>query len=76
MMIHKKEQHRYLVRSCNLFIDNKCPHSDSVCWYLHENNFIDKDFEVNDDIKQQETNQPVFQDVVENLKPPIESQEK
>ena len=75
MMIHKKEQHRHLVRSCNLFIDNKCPHSDSVCWYLHENNSIDKDFEVNDEIEQQETNQPVFQEVWANLKPPIESQE-
>ena len=71
MMIHKKEKHRHLVRTCNLFIDDKCPHNDSMCWFIHEDNFIDKDVDENSDIEEQQTSQSVFQEVLENLKPPI-----
>ena len=71
MMIHKKEKHRHLVRTCNLFIDDKCPHNDGMCWFIHEDNFIDKDVDENSDIEEQQTSQSVFQEVLENLKPPI-----
>ena len=71
MMIHKKEKHRHLVRSCNLFIDDKCPHNDSMCWYVHEDNFINENFDENNKIEDQRNTQSVFQEVQENLKPPI-----
>ena len=36
MMIHKKEKHMHLVRSCNLFIDDKCIFNAVSCWYVHD----------------------------------------
>ena len=75
MMAHKKQIHRSTVRNCNLFIDDKCKWNNKSCWFLHEYAFDDqKDYdssEVDKDEVTEPTNQSVFQEVHENLDPPI-----
>ena len=73
LMVHKKEKHRHLVRGCNLFIDDKCPYNDSKCWFIHEETFVQGDNKEEEEKEEQETNKSVFQNVQENLEPPIKS---
>ena len=62
------------VDGCNLFIDDKCPFNDKACWFLHEDVIEgqdDHDSEVENVAEGNNTKQSVFQDVLENLDPPI-----
>ena len=69
LMVHKKVNHRHLVRGCNLFMDNRCPYNDSKCWFLHEDIFVRG--EEDEEIEEEQTSKSVFQEVQENLEPPI-----
>ena len=75
-MMHKKLEHRDTVRYCNLFMDDKCKYSEKSCWYLHEdaigkqNNPEEKSVNITDEEKDSEE-YSVFQDVQQNLEPPI-----
>ena len=76
MMMHKKLEHRNTVRYCNLFMDDKCKYSEKSCWYLHEDAFAkqndpeEKSVNITDEEKDSEE-YSVFQDVQQNLEPPI-----
>ena len=73
LMFHKKEKHRHLVRGCNLFIDNRCPYNDSKCWFIHEDNFDQGEDIQGEEKEEQESDKSVFQEVQENLEPPLNS---
>ena len=70
MMAHKKSQHPESVRYCNLFLDSKCIFNDNACWYRHTVN-PKKNVEDENSVSEKS----VFQEVQENLKPPIKIQE-
>ena len=42
MMIHRKKDHKELVRKCNNFSKNKCLFADNACWFLHEEIYMEK----------------------------------
>ena len=80
MMVHKKQMHKSTVQNCNLFIGDRCPFNDKSCWFLHEHALDEKinEGDIDNDNSELEnaeerlmTNQSVFQDVQENLDPPI-----
>ena len=51
-MIHRKEEHKSIVKRCTKYQQNSCPYK--ICWFLHEedNNTFDRvQTEQSDDIK-------------------------
>ena len=66
MMIHRKKEHIGAVKNCYEFQENKCRFSSEDCWFHHK---------LNEHINQEhvivETEESVFQEVKQNLKPPI-----
>ena len=68
MMVHKKSKHEELTKYCNLFLDEKCRFKDETCWYRHKDK--QKDNSKENTVKNV-TENSVFQEVHENLKPPI-----
>ena len=65
-MIHRKKEHISAVKNCNEFQENNCRFSNEDCWFHHKlNEHINKEHVV---IKPAEL---VFQEVKQNLKPPI-----
>ena len=68
MMVHKKSKHKESTRFCNLFLDAKCPFKDVSCWFRHDDIQEKVSFEENDE---EITENTVFQEVQENLEPPI-----
>ena len=83
MMQHRKREHRDKVRSCVNYLQNKCDFLSQSCWFLHDDD-DDKEMEVENNEKEQvkeskeEKNikESVFQEVTENLEPPISTQEE
>ena len=71
-MIHRKKEHKTVVRVCNLFLDGKCRFKETSCWFNHEE--INEDKSENEDINHK-TEESVFQEVQENLKPPFQHQQ-
>ena len=71
MMVHKKSKHEELTKYCNLFLDKKCIFKDETCWYRHKNKQEDNSKEKN---VQNVTENSVFREVKENLKPPFKIQ--
>ena len=67
-MVHKKSKHEELTKYCNLFLDGKCKFKDETCWYRHKDE--QKDNSKEKSVKNVPENS-VFQEVQENLKPPI-----
>ena len=66
MMIHRKKEHRNLVKKCDQFPESKCRFSDEDCWFIHVmNNPIHKEH------MGEKPADSVFQEVKENLEPPI-----
>ena len=72
MMIHRKKEHKTVVRVCNLFLDGKCRFKETSCWFNHEemNEYKSENEDINN-----KTEESVFQEVQENLKPPIQHQQ-
>jgi transcription elongation factor Elf1 len=68
MMIHRKKEHKNIVRNCNLFPENKCRFEEEACWYRHG--------EVDEEDVTEKPAASVFHKVQENLEPPIENSEK
>ena len=76
MMLHKKQKHRHLVRTCIDNIDKKCTLNDESCWFKHEEASLKQTENVDDkkDEEEEKTQQKsVFRQVLENLEPPIEA---
>ena len=69
MMKHRKTDHKTDVRVCNQFMEGKCRFKEEACWFSHHI-VIDEE----DEQKNMETEESVFQKVQENLKPPFLSQ--
>ena len=67
MMQHRKSNHKELVSKCNNFPLNKCIFADISCWFLHEQEEMDISFQN----EKEKENEPVFQKVFRNIKPPI-----
>ena len=34
-MIHRKREHKDILRKCQFFLNNKCVHTDEECWFSH-----------------------------------------
>ena len=47
-MVHRKKEHREIVRICWNYSTGKCQFADNECWFLHEN--TSKSDEINCDI--------------------------
>ena len=75
MMIHRKSDHKELVRGCTNFAQNNCKFQGQSCWFLHEDETMDtadpaEDDEVNSSEDDAES-PSVFQHVFRNMKPPL-----
>ena len=69
MMSHKKSKHIESIRFCNLILDGECPFKEETCWFKH----AESPTKPSEDVKidDEGTNTPVFQEVQEDLEPPI-----
>ena len=67
MMMHKKRKHPSSVRYCNLYLDDKCRFNDQSCWYRH----LRAHEEEKHSNEEKKIEQEVFQEVQEDLDPPI-----
>ena len=65
-----------------MFIDDKCKFNDQSCWFVHEDNVEDEKDEEDSHLESTEMEceeekleeeKSVFQDVIENLEPPIKN---
>ena len=63
-MIHRKREHKNMVRNCNLYEEGNCRHGEDACWYRHGDM-------AEEDAKQQPSSS-VFCKVQQNKEPPIE----
>ena len=70
MMIHRKKEHKAVVRKCNLFEENRCGFKEEACWYNHDDK-NDTEEGVNDENETEMQTQSVFQNAQEDLEPPI-----
>ena len=68
MMMHRKKDHKAVVKKCNLFEENKCGFKEEVCWYNHDEKVSEEDVDLDENKLSQES---VFQKVQQNLDPPI-----
>ena len=77
IMIHRKKEHQETVKPCSQFQSGTCRFKSDSCWFDHEinktNQMGKKTFE---NMRKQSDNEQVFQEVLENLKPPIDQQTK
>ena len=79
MMIHRKTNHKELVRGCTNFAKNNCMFQGQSCWYLHEEEEAMETEETRDNSESDEVNnsenetesQSVFQRVFRSSKPPL-----
>ena len=66
MMIHRKREHKSLVKICSQFQNDNCRFNSESCWFQHE--------EKNTEFHEQKENvgpEQDFQEVSENLEPPL-----
>ena len=70
MMIHRKKEHKAVVRKCNLFEENRCGFKEEACWYNHDDK-NDTEEGVDDENETEMQTQSVFQNAQEDLEPPI-----
>ena len=72
LMVHKKRKHISNVRYCNDYLDEKCRFNDNFCWFRHERPDEDNlDEEAREEVLYEKSDEPVFQEVLEDLDPPI-----
>jgi hypothetical protein len=64
MMIHRKKEHKNMVRICNLFEENNCRHGEDACWYSHG--------EIDEEDAEKQQSSSVFCKVQQNKEPPLE----
>ena len=77
LMRHRKKDHTQFVKTCNNSTQNNCRFQDDDCWFMHESNNDDNNDEANNQKSDAEDNlEPVFQDVSEDLAPPIQNRKK
>ena len=78
MMVHRKTDHKNVVRKCDRYLQNNCRFESIACWYLHDEDKmeVDDNLENMDTGKSEKKKEPesVFQKARGNLKPPIEKQ--
>ena len=75
MMLHRKIEHRNLVRICNNYVKNNCMFQNKSCWFLHEEESFEfeehlekEDEEISENKTESDSD---FQKVFQNMKPPI-----
>ena len=61
-MIHRKNNHRHIVKQCTNFMQNRCRFNTEFCWYKHEVEAMESD-----DCIEEESNS-VFQNAKEKEK--------
>ena len=77
MMLHRKIDHRNLVRMCNNYLEKNCMFQSKSCWFLHD----EEVFEHEEDIDKEDEgikneSDSVFQNLLKNKKPPIGGNKK
>ena len=40
LMIHRKREHKDILRKCQFFMNNKCDHTDEECWFSHDSKTV------------------------------------
>ena len=76
-MRHRKKDHTQFVKTCHNSTQNNSRFQDDDCWYMHESNNDDNNDEANNQKSDAEDIlEPVFQDVSEDLAPPIQNRKK
>ena len=76
MMMHRKSNHKELVRGCTNYAKNSCMFQGQSCWFLHEEEEVmdaaDLTNEDEANNSEVESDSPsVFQRVFRNMKPPL-----
>ena len=72
MMMHRKAEHRSIIRKCDKHLNKSCPFQSNACWYIHDE---EEDMEIEEqncnkeEQKQSETS--VFRNLSVTLKPPL-----
>ena len=75
MMIHRKNMHKDLVRSCNSYLQNNCKFQNNSCWFLHDLEAMDvDDLENKRKVNSETEQQSGFQKASGKLKPPLRKQ--
>ena len=75
MMIHRKNKHRDLVRSCNSYLENNCKFQNNSCWFLHDEEAMDvDDLENKRKVNTETEPQSDFQKASGKLKPCLSKQ--
>ena len=78
MMIHRKNKHTRIVKPCTKNEEMNCMFNDKSCWFLHENEDIEKDDTDNrPDEEKDESNDgvsQVFRTAPKKKEPPIKTQ--
>ena len=75
MIIHRKNAHKNVVKSCSQFNLGKCMFRDETCWFSHDVEAVD---ETNENVEEDETDksEQVFQKVKEKTKPPLQGRKE
>ena len=72
-MSHRKKKHSSFVQICSQFSNTICRFQEDFCWYSHR---TEEENAASEDEEKEPETPSVFQKVVNNPKPPSESQAK
>ena len=75
MMKHRKQEHPEMVMPCRKFQNNSCYFQDAACWYIHEKKKEDNFHYAHSEEEAMDVDS-VFQNVSENLEPPLSTNQK
>ena len=68
MMLHRKKDHKSTVKMCSNFQQSRCRWSTSFCWFLHEEETMDIEYNFDEKVHQIKENENKNEKVDENLK--------
>ena len=79
MMLHRKKDHKNLVRLCHKYLEKNCMFQNKSCWFLHDEEVFESEDNLGEENKVNSVNQnanqnksdSVFQNLLKNKKPPI-----
>ena len=70
LMVHKKTNHKSIVKACNDFQQNKCRFKSESCWFIHEQTIKNPE-KVSKNSTGKPEKQLVFQNNYQNSNPPL-----
>ena len=76
MMIHRKSTHSAIIKQCTTYVQGTCQFQENYCWYNHEKQTNGRDTVSEEDVNDEDDTPSVFQEAVNNPKPPSTSGRK